>query len=325
MGSTAKDTLAHMGGVPLGGREAIGMGQVYYVIQTTAYLYDDAFMRSKDGFYKDGTARVHTTIQAALACVKSLRNDYVILVPDHLGYTITAALDLRYQMCFKFLCPPAYSGYDVGCNRLAPITQSTTDTAIIPLTGHHCEVAGITFVNAASDATATGSAISAAANCGFYSNVHHNLFEMYTSGGTNIPIIGNATSGMAWSRIHRNKFIGYSGASTTMAKLISIAANATGVDVDHNYISIGDGNTVTLGIANYSVKGSVKYNTFNEAGAAGGMSAGTFGDCIAVTPAVGVIGNRGAVATGNLLTGGTSSNTYCDNQDAVSGGASVEA
>jgi hypothetical protein len=311
--STFGDQVYQFGGVPVGGREALGIGNVYYVFQTTAYLYGDALHTAKLGQYRDGSQRCHATIQSALNAVKSLRNDYVILIPDHLGYTITAALDFRYRMNMKFLCPPAYSGYAIGCNRLAPITQSTTDTAIIPLTGHHCEVAGITFVNAASDATASGSAISAAANCGFYSNIHNNLFEMYLSGATNIPIIGNVTSGMAWSQIHHNRFMAYSGTGATQAALINIAANATGVSVDSNQIHLGDANTYTKVINNLSVKGSANHNTIVDGGA-------TVTKAITISDK-GMAGNNlYAGVTSTLAAGGTVDRTFVQNFAGLNGG-----
>ena len=317
--STVPDGLYQYGGVPVGGREALGMGKVFFVIQTTAYLYNKPFHTDKLGAYADGKDRVYNTIQGALNACTSLNNDYVVLVPDHLGYTITSTLSFGYKMNVKLLCPAAYSGYDIGCNRLAPITMSTANAPVVTMTGHHCEIAGLTFVNAAST-TGSGSAISAAASTGYYSNIHHNLFEMYTSGATNTPIIGNATSGLTWSRIHHNKFIAYSGASTTIAAIINLAANATGLDVDYNYISIGDGMTVTSGITNLSVKGSVKFNTFNAAQAQGGSSAGAFGAAITSAPAVAVIGNRVAGATGTGLAGGTANYNYVDNRDAQAGG-----
>ena len=313
--STFPDGLYHYGGVPVGGIEAAGLGNVYYVAQTTRYQYTSDFYQSKKGIYPDGSQRLHNTLQAALTATSSDRNDYVIVFPDYLGYSITSTLSWAYKQHVTLICPSAMAGFDVGCDRGGVITMATTDTPVITLTGHHAQVAGLTIVNAASDAATSASGISAAASCAFYSRIHHNHFEMYTDGATNSPILGNATSGLAYSRIWNNKFHNYSGSGDTIAAVINIAANATAVDVVGNELHT-NANTWTVGIANYSVQGMTKDNVVC-AGVGATVSA-AIGANAAETA---IIGNRLQVATGEGLTGGTADNTFVDNKDAENGGA----
>lgn len=314
------DPVYQMGGVPVGGLETAAIGNIYYVFQTAAYNYDQPYEISKRGQYPDGNERVHNTIQSALSACRSLRNDVVLVMPDHLGYTITSTLSFAYQMNVKLLCPPAYTGYQHGCNRLAPITMSTTDTAVATMTGHHCEIAGITFVNAASDATASGSAIASAASTGYYSNIHHNLFEMYTSGATNIPIIGNATSGLSRSQIHHNRFTHYSGASDTLASVISIAANSTATSVDDNVFLLGNTTTYTTVINNLSVKGSIFRNYINAGAAQGGMGAATVTKAITAGASTMAADNKFGGLTTYLATGGTVDRSWVENYAGLNGG-----
>ena len=318
--TTVGDGLFQYGGVPVGGYDSTTIGNIYYVFQTTAYLYDSLFERSKRGQYDDGNQRVHNTIASALSACKSLRNDAVIVMPDHLGYTITATLTHGYQMAVKLLCPPAYAGYSCGCNRLAPITMSTTDTPVLTMTGHHCEVAGLTFVNAASDATASGSAISSASATGYYSNIHHNLFEMYTDGATNIPIIGNATDGMTRSQIHNNRFTHYSGASDTIVSIVDIAANSTATSVDDNVFLLGNTTTYTTVIKNLSVKGTVFRNYINAGAAQGGMGAATVTKAITIGTSTMAADNRFGGLTTYLASGGTVDRSWVENYAGLNGG-----
>jgi hypothetical protein len=306
------DQLFQFGGVPTGGAEALGIGNVYYVIQSTNDSYA-SFYPQRQGHYKDGSARVHTTIASALTATVSERNDYVIVMPDSSDYDITATLTMD-KKSVHLICP-AGLGYDVGANNAARIHMATADTPIITLTGQACEIAGFFFKNAASTAS-TGACIyaSSAAYC---ANIHHNFFAMTLSGATNSPMIAGASDGLAWSTIARNRFMSYAGTSATLASCILIPAAATGVTVNSNDFTVGDGNTWTTCIDNASVKGSCKFNTATTCGEQSGMSAGTITNAFTVGTSGSCIGNLGAVPTATLISGGTASQSFCFNWDGI--------
>ena len=316
--STFPDGLYQYGGVPVGGVMSLGIGNVYYVVQSSNDGYADFTNERQGTYHNDSSWRVHATIASALAVTVAERNDYVIVLPDSADYDITAVLTMD-KKSVHLVCP-AGLGYDIGANNAARVHQETANTGMIALTGQSCEIAGLFFKNAASTAATAAAIYSASA--GYCSHIHHNFFAILLSGATNSPMIATGTDGLAWSTIQRNRFCSYTGTSATLAACVLIPGPATGCAVDYNDFTVGDGNTWTAAINNAAVKGSVKFNTFSEAAASGaGDSAGTFTACITAGLGVAVIGNRGGVLTGHLLSGGTANRSFCENFDGETGGS----
>lgn len=313
--STFPDGLYQYGGVPVGGISSLGVGNVYWVIQTTNDSYQD-FVEERQGIYhNDGSWRVHTTIASALTATVAERNDYVIVMPDGADYDITATLTMD-KKCVHLICPAGLC-YDVGANNAARIHMATADTPIITLTGASCEIAGFYFKNTASTA-ATGATIYAPAAGGAASNIHHNHFAMTWSGGTNSPSIAGYSDGLAYSTIHRNRFLTTAGTSATCAAIILDDAGATAVNIDHNDFTIGNTCTCTTCVNNQSVMGTIKWNTATQCGAqSGGMGAGVITNAFTAGTTNGVIGNMGAVPTATLISGGTASQSFCFNWDGI--------
>lgn len=127
--TTAPDGLFQYGGVPVGGSAVgYGVGNVYYVMQSTNALYSTEFLTSKVGHYADKSARVHTSITTALAATVSSRNDYVIVMPDTSDYDEGATLTMS-KANVHLICP-AGLGAPVGCMRGASIDPNTGEHAI---------------------------------------------------------------------------------------------------------------------------------------------------------------------------------------------------
>lgn len=321
--TTFGDMVRQFGGIPVGGVEALGMGHVYYVMQTTNANYAEFAAKHTRQYKDDGSSMLHNTIQSALDATKSERNDYVIVTPDAGKYNLTTALTMS-KRNVHLICP-AGLGRTCGATKAATIQQDTADTSIFTLTGRGCEIAGFIFINAPS--TTGPSAIYS--NEGYVatyddagagsSHIHHNLFWMYLSAGANPPMIAGVTNSWAWSRIERNEFLIYAGGQT-IATIINLGDSATGVKVDYNECTISDGATATIGFNVTAVKGSCSYNTLNESYGEGAGSQGNFGAAINIGIMTAAVGNRGAVYTDHFLSGGTDERTFCDNRDATAGG-----
>ena len=318
--STFPDGLFQYGGVPVGGSPiGLGIGNVYYVIQTSNDSYA-SMVEDKQGIYhNDGSWRVHTTIASALSSTVTERNDYVIIVPDNSDYDLTATCTMD-KKSVHVICPAGLI-WQVGAPNAARIHQNTADTPIFTMSGAACEVAGLYFKNAASTAAAGATIYGATGS--YCVSIHNNFFAYVSSGGTNSPCIANIASseGFGWGKIWNNKFYTMTGASTTTAAMILIAAQAGGVDIDGNEFMVDDGNTVTAAINSASIKGTIKNNYFHEMITQGGTGAGTFTGAITITNAQGVIGNRGSVLTGHMIAGGTANACFSDNHDGHVGGA----
>jgi len=314
--STFPDQVLQFGGVPTGDIMALGMGNVYYVIQST----NDAYVRfvgERQGYYKDGSKRVHTTIASALSATVAERNDYVIVMPDNADYDITTTLTMD-KKCVHLICP-AGLGYDVGANNAARIHQATADTPIITLASGSasCEIAGFYFKNTASTAAA-GATIYAESGGGYCSNIHNNHFAMVVSGGTNSPSIAQANDGLLYSTIHGNRFITTTGTSATIAAVIYIQGPATGATVNSNDFVISNTCTATTLINNNAVMGSIKFNTGTACGAdSGGVGEGQITNAFTIRTSGSCIGNMAAVKTATLISGGTASQSFCFNWDGI--------
>lgn len=310
----------HSNGVPVG---PIGIGNVYYVIKSAETFYD-RFIEKHQGTYPDGSVIVHADagtgdgIQAALdACVAN-RNDYVIVNPSEGDYDLTVALTLSKKAVH--LLAPAGWGYKIGANNAVRLEQ-TGEYPMFEISASAVEISGFYLKNNYTTTNKGGMIIS---NTTYGLNLHHNYFAMRLKTTTNEPMIGpliSNTSGDAggWSTIDSNFFQSQAGGSATIAAIIRFNAQATGVRIVNNVLAIGDtNNTATVGILNNSVKGIVSDNDFYAHQTASG--AGIFTHCITLGASGCAYGNRGNVADGEIVSGGTDELSFINNMNSVAGG-----
>jgi hypothetical protein len=306
-------------GTPLFG--SLGIGNVYMVGQTAdTSAYTDFAKRYTKVRHADGSMMLHpfigtgsvacTTngIQTALDACLTNRNDYVVVAPSDSNYGLDAVATLS-KKAVHLVCPSGigYGNFPIGNS--ARIKQLTAASVVFALSNQAIEIAGFYIKNY----TALGAITLAAA--AHSPNIHSNMFTMVWSGAQAASIAG-ATTGGAWGSIEHNWFISESGTAQTAAiGCVDIAAQATGCRVCHNEITIGDANTATVCISNLATKGHTDYNVFATGGGTGGT--GVITNAIVIPTLEACIGNRGAVAAGCLLSGGTTATSFCDNLDAT--------
>jgi hypothetical protein len=313
-------------GVPIFG--SLGIGNVYMVGQTAdSDAYNDFQKRYNKNRYTDGTwmlqpfvgtgsvAATTNGIQlAADSCVTN-RNDYVVVAPSDSNYGLDAVITLS-KKAVHLVCPSGIGGDGFPVGNSARIKQLTAANAVFAVSNQAVEIAGFYIKNYTALSAIT---LSAAAHS---PNIHSNMFVMVWS-GAQAPSIAGTGAGGAWGSIGpKNWFISESGTAQTAAiACVDIQTFATGCRVCGNEVTIGDANTATLCISNMAVKGRTDFNTFATGGGTGGT--GVITNAIVVPTLDAAIGNRGAVATGCLVSGGTAASSFCDNRDALNGGAVV--
>jgi hypothetical protein len=295
--------------------ESAGVGNIYYVIQTTETFYDQ-FVADHNEAYSDGTWSVcpHTAtstvvttngLKNALAKTVEGRNDYVIVMGANSTYYIDEALAMN-KKGVHIICPAGF-GYDIGATNAARIQQITAATAVFAVSDAAIEIAGFYIKNYDGVVAITLAATS------YAPNIHHNTFALIESAAFVGSIIG-AGDGGAWGKIERNWFVSQAGgAKTCAAGVIQIQPSATAAQVNHNQITIGDTQIATIGIYNGAVKGNTNFNIFSESGGSGVADGGTITKCITIHASGCAIGNIGAVGTGQLLDGGTTLHSYAHN------------
>lgn len=296
----------------------MGVGNIY-IVSKTADTTNYAYWLDKNFSYPDGSWMLHTTIQSALDATVDNRNDYVIVTPSQDDYDLTAALTMSKKAVH--LISPAGLGYGNGANNATRIHQ-TGAFPIIEISDSAIEIAGFYFKNYATK----GGLIISDSTYGL--NIHHNYWAMSLSGATNEPMLGplisNSTGDAgAWSTIDNNFFQSQAGANATIAAIIRTNAQATGTRIVNNVIAIGDtNNTATVGIQCLSVKGIVSDNDFYAHQTSTG--AGVFTHCVQIGASGCAYGNRGNVADGELLVGGTDELSFILNYNSVAGGTQDE-
>jgi len=292
--------ITSMGAPVVGG---LGVGNVYFVIKTAEAFYGE-FDRERNTTYADGSRSIHTTIQSALDATVECRNDYVIVFPSDSDYDLTAALTMS-KKSVHLVCPAGF-GYERGATNACRIEQTTASTAIIAVSDSAVEIAGFYLKPYIGQSHITLAATS------YGLNIHHNTLVLKWTTSNSAAIAGTDDAG-AWGSIERNWFVSQAGNAQTCAAVVSIGASATGARVCHNELTIGDGNTATVGIQNLAVKGVTSFNIFSQSGGSGVSDGGTITKCIQVHASGAAIGNVGAVSTGKMLTGGTTLNSYAEN------------
>ena len=303
---------------------AFGVGNVYYVIKSSeshfSQIYNKYFQK-----YADGSVSVHSDdgagsgIASALAATVECRNDYVLVFPSDSDYDLTTALVMD-KKSVHLICPAGLS-YDVGANNAVRLHQ-TGAYPVIELEDSAIEVAGFYLKN-----YATKGGVILNNNLTYGLHVHNNYLAMNLSGATNEPMIGpliaNTTGAAgAWGTFEKNFIQSQAGANATIAAIMSFNSQATGVRVLHNDIQIGDtNNTATRGIKNIAFKGIANFNNMMAAQTVSGV--GIFTKAIEIHASGSAIGNKGAMAAGDLVTGGTDEVSFVDNHDGAAGGATA--
>lgn len=304
-----------------GGHAALGLGigNVYWVIKTTETHYAQ-FLEDHLFEYSDGSASVQTSIQAALDATVECRNDYVMVMPSDSDYDLTAALTLS-KKGVHLIAAGSSPYYPNGCGNSVRLDQ-TGAYPVMVVSDSAIEIAGFYLKNY----YCKGGII--IANTSYGLNIHHNYWAMRLNTATNEPMLGpyisNASGDAgAWSTFHSNFIQSQAGASATIAAIIRFNSQATGVRVLNTDIAIGDtDNTATVGILNLSVKGQVNDCNFSAHQTASG--AGVFTHCIQIHASGTAYGNRGNVADGELVVGGTDDLSYVLNYNSVDGGTQDE-
>lgn len=299
----------------------MGIGNVYYVVKSSEAYYPD-FVERNQVTYRDGSQAVQADDGAgsglirALAATIECRNDYVIVMPSNSDYDLTAALILD-KKSVHLLCP-AGMGYSVGASNACRLHQ-TAAVPVMNLTDAAIEVAGFYLKN-----YATKGGIILANDVTYGLQVHNNYWAMNLSGATNEPMYGplianTAGAAGAWGTFERNFIQSQAGANATIAAIIRTNSQATGARICKNEIQIGDTNNIaTRGILNNSVKGITNDNYLMAAQTATG--AGVFTKGIGIHASGAAIGNKGALAAGDVVVGGTDEVSFVDNSSGVAGG-----
>jgi len=293
----------------------LGAGNVYRVIATGEAYYDQ-FMYDHQFEHTDGSAAVHTTIQSALDATVSARNDYVLIQPKEADYDLAAALTLSKKSVHLIGLD---SLYGIGAGNACRIHQ-TGAYPIAIVSDSAIEISGLYLKN-----YATKGGIILATGC-YGSHIHHCYWAMNLSGATNEPMLGPyiADTGTAggWSTFEDLFFQSQAGNNATIAAVVRVNDDATGVRFQRIQIGIGDNNTATYGIQCDSVKGMVIDCDFF---AYPTDSGGDFTHCITIHGSAVAYGNRGNVADGKLVEwGGTTGYGLIQNFNSASGGTQDE-
>lgn len=298
-----------------------GVGNVYYVIKASESHFSQIYNKYQQT-YEDGSVAVHADdgagsgIISALAATVECRNDHVVIFPSDSDYDLTAALVMD-KKAVHLTCP-AGLGYTIGANNAVRLHQ-TGAFPIFELEDAAIEIAGFYLKN-----YATKGGIILNNNVTYGLNVHNNYFAMNLNGATNEPMFGplianTAGAAGAWSTIERNFFQSQAGANATIAAIIRTNSPATGARICWNELQIGDTNNIaTRGILNNSVKGITNNNKLMAAQTSSGV--GVFTKGIQIHPSGSAIENKGAVAAGDLVVGGTDEVSFVDNSDGAGGG-----
>ena len=293
----------------IAGNAMLGVGEVFYVYNYADDATVGAYLKT---IVDSGHLFCHNNsdglgLQAALDKTVSLRNDYVVVFPSDTNYQPSAVLTMS-KKSVHLICPAGLTGNRFPGNT-ARLKQTTAANALIAISNQNVEVAGFYLKNYTALSHIT---LSAAAHA---PNIHNNSFMLVWSGAQEAAIVGTTTGG-AWGSIENNQFISESGTAQTAAiAAINIDAQATGCRVCNNEVTIGDANTATVCISNLAVKGHTDYNVFSTGGGTGGT--GVITNAIVIPTLEACIGNRGALAAGTLLSGGTTATSFCDNLDAT--------
>ncbi len=304
--SDLKDGHAAMG---------LGVGNIYYVVKSSE-AFATQFLFDRQGEYGDGSLIVHEDdgsgngIQAALNVTVANRNDYVVVGPSQSDYDLTATLTMS-KKAVHLICPGGL-GNRVGSTNAARI-HMTSDLPLMTISDSAIEIAGLYFKNFSNNN------IMQLESSSFALNVHNNNFIWTATSTTGIPVVDNQITGTfdggSWGTFEANWFANVAGGSATIAKLFRVHGNAKNFRIKYNEFTLSDAITVTQGIDNQAVGGTVDYNTFRGDG-----STAVWTNCVNLITKATAIGNRFAVATGQAFSGGTADANFSDNRDGLAGG-----
>jgi hypothetical protein len=313
----------------------MGAGHIYYVVNNSdTLLLADMINRFGDESYYDGspmlyignTLTANVAIQAALDACMANRNDYVVVMPSDYNYGLAAGLSFT-KKGVHLICPAGLVGGNLATGNTARIKQLGAGLPIATINAQAVEIAGFFLKNypdaphiiLKGDGTEKADA----------SNIHHNMFNMQWATNNAYPCItaySGTDDGGAQSSIEYNLFQSGGGTGHTVAvAAVKINAQATLCRVCHNELTIGDQNIATIGFSNLAVKGHTDFNVISESGGIAAVSGGSYGGTITKAITIGpvgcAIGNRAAVATTEVLAGGTSAHSYSDNIGGATGDA----
>lgn len=302
----------------------LGVGNIYYVVQTTNTAPRAYALATLQKTYKDGSRAVHSTIQSALDATVANRNDYVIVFPDASDYDITAALTMS-KKAVHLICPAGLCGDDFPTNA-ARIHQNTASTDFFTVTGDAIEIAGFFF----KQDSASRDDIIYLSGTRWHPVIHHNFFGMSATASTSkYGIYGDGA--VSHFSIYKNYFTNYSpgavsGTNNDIAAFIGLtAAGSTRGSIKDNTFVSGVNTTVAAGI---SVAGSgiiVRNNHLHQNAAFGGSDAGAFTAGISVSGDVALVRNTfTGFNEAACITGATADANCTLNYDGYNGGTVVD-
>jgi len=314
--------ITSFGSVVTGNDFGYGIGNVYYVCQTTnTAVYADLYRRYGITRYdNDNSLILHTTIQSALdACVAN-RGDYVLVSIDSSDYDLTETLTMT-KKGVHLICPFGFGSNGIGMN--AARLDCTTDAPAVTITADCVEFAGFFikgYLNTESNIYLSGTR--------WHANIHDNFVGMAASsaGTGNYGIYGDgACSHMS---IHHNYVCNYSPAAMTGGNnaiaggIVFSSASCTRNIISDNIVHTGHNTTMALGIEDVGASSIVRKNLVYEVNAHGASEASTLTLGIQTAPDSCVVDNRVGIDTeANGVIGGTANCSYIANYEPTNGGA----
>ena len=314
---------------PMDVLSSIGVGNIYYVIDTTL-PWADQFEADYQVSYTDGSSSVYrhqstssvvTTngIKNALAACVASRNDYVIVMPSINTYYIDAVLSLAVKGV-HLICPAGMNG-GYGATNAARIQQLTAATGVATIAGAQAvEMAGF-FLKGYTDALMIEIA------AGSHNlNLHNNFVGLSVTNTTAGEYGIHATGESQGMFITDNQVTIYSpiGASKTIGGGI-VLANPTRGQILRNMVNVGGwGNVMTSGInvgsgAQCLVKGNILIED-----AVGTPASSVLTKAITLNASSIAVKNYGVIGTaGNFITGGQADLCAILNYTASAGGGTI--
>lgn len=308
-------------GQVLNGNYGFGIGNVYYVCQTTnTVVYADMVLKYGGQTYdNDGSALLHTSIQSALDATVANREDYVLVATDSSDYDLTAALTMT-KKGVHLICPGGLSHNGGIPGNAARVEQTTASTEIITSTADCIEIAGFFFKGA------TDSDIINLSGTRWHNYIHHNFFGGSQTAGAAIYQIGG-TGAVYQCTISDNYIMaGYNpiGSDKTISGHIGFTSGSSGRNlIARNIFCTGQRTIVTAGVYLGGQDDQLLNNIFHEA-VGGSLGDGTYTKAWECGVTTIIMGNWLAMDT-PANSGGTADKTNVENWSCTNGSTIVEA
>lgn len=294
----------------------MGVGNVYYVIQSTHGEVDE-LTDYHEKTYVDGSSAVQGTIATALTASQAERNDYIVLRPDNDFYANSATLTMD-KNDVHLIAP---SNIGTGMANFRIVVQETGSAALLTVTGHGVEIAGLFLVGKAGETIldyGSGTVWSAF--------VHDSYFAMEGANGDTGNYGIHSTGALNSYCIRDNTFTNFSAVPTgdqnAIAAFIGITNNSsTRGLIKGNVLHTGTNTAVAKGILAVGIAPIIVENYLWEDVQLGSAEAGTFTIGIE-TSLDGLVANNviSQANNDNTFSGGTGDQSFVQNYNSEDGG-----